>query len=63
MKPLRILAIEDDEVDLMSLKRALREIKLVNPVEHAVDGVEGGVVCSTKMTNPMRAILILFYSI
>ena len=41
MKPLRILAIEDDEVDLMSLKRALREIKLVNPVEHAVDGVEG----------------------
>lgn len=41
MKPVRILAIEDDEVDLMSLKRALREIRLANPIEHAVDGVEG----------------------
>lgn len=40
MKPLTILAVEDDEVDLMSLKRALREIRLVNPLEHAIDGVE-----------------------
>jgi len=40
MKPLTILAVEDDEVDMMSLKRALREIRLVNPIEHAIDGVE-----------------------
>lgn len=40
MKPLTILAVEDDDVDLMSLQRALRSLKLVNPVIRAVDGVE-----------------------
>jgi len=39
MKPLTILAAEDDEVDMMSLKRALRDIGLVNPVVQAIDGV------------------------
>ena len=39
MKPLTILAAEDDEVDMMSLKRALRDIRLVNPIVQAVDGV------------------------
>jgi len=40
MTPLTILAVEDDDVDLMSLQRALREIRLVNPVKRAIDGVE-----------------------
>jgi len=40
MTPLTLLAVEDDDVDLMSLKRALKEIRLVNPVIRAVDGVE-----------------------
>ena len=39
MKPLTILAAEDDDVDMMSLKRALRDIGLVNPVVQAIDGV------------------------
>jgi CheY-like chemotaxis protein len=40
MKPLAILAVEDDDIDLMSLQRALRELRLVNPLVRAVDGVE-----------------------
>lgn len=40
MSPLKILAVEDDDVDLMSLQRSLKKIRLVNPVERAVDGVE-----------------------
>ena len=41
MKPLTILALEDDDVDFMSLQRALRAIRLANPVVRAIDGVEG----------------------
>ena len=40
MKPLTILAVEDDDVDLISLQRALKELRLVNPLVRAVDGVE-----------------------
>lgn len=38
--PITFLAVEDDDVDLMALKRALSEIGLANPVKHVVDGKE-----------------------
>ena len=38
--PVTLLVVEDDEVDLMALKRALKNLKLSNPIIHANDGVE-----------------------
>lgn len=38
-KPL--LLVEDDQVDVMTIKRALKEIHVVNPVAHVENGEEG----------------------
>ena len=36
--PITFLAIEDDDVDMMALRRALSDIGLQNEVHHEVDG-------------------------
>ncbi len=36
----KILIVDDDEVCVMALKRAIKKMKLLNPVEVATDGVE-----------------------
>lgn len=38
---IKLFVIEDDEVDLMGIKRALRDLRITNEVVHARDGVEG----------------------
>jgi CheY-like chemotaxis protein len=39
MKPdTRFLLVEDDEVDAMTVKRALRDLKATNPLDHVTDG-------------------------
>ena len=35
-----ILLVEDDMVDMMSVKRALKDIKVTNPLYHVENGVE-----------------------
>jgi len=35
-----ILLVEDDEIDVMAVKRAFRELKIANPLYEASDGVE-----------------------
>ena len=40
-KMVSILLIEDDDVDAMGIERALRKLKLANPLYRARDGVEG----------------------
>ncbi len=35
-----ILLVEDDTVDAMTVKRALRDLKVANPVTHVTDGEE-----------------------
>jgi len=37
----QILLIDDDEVSIMSIKRALKKLKLVNPIRVARNGIEG----------------------
>ena len=37
---INILLVEDDEVDVKAVKRGLRELKIVNPVMRAADGIE-----------------------
>lgn len=36
-----ILLIEDDDVDAMTVRRALRELNVINPLERAENGEEG----------------------
>lgn len=38
MTPLGILVIEDDDVDMMSVERAFKSLRLCNPLERAKDG-------------------------
>lgn len=40
MTGINILLVEDDEVDVMSVKRAFRELKIANPMTEAKDGIE-----------------------
>lgn len=40
MTSVNILLVEDDEVDMMAVKRAFRELKIANPVTEAKDGIE-----------------------
>ena len=35
-----ILLVEDDSVDAMTVKRAIRDLRLVNPVVHLINGEE-----------------------
>jgi CheY-like chemotaxis protein len=35
-----ILLVEDDEIDVMAVKRAFRELKIANPLFEASDGIE-----------------------
>lgn len=39
-EPVTLLIVEDDTVDLMGIKRALKDLRITNPVRHARDGVE-----------------------
>lgn len=38
---LQILLIEDDKIDVKTIKRALKELKITNPVEVCENGLEG----------------------
>jgi len=40
MAAANILLVEDDEVDVMAVKRAFRDLKLANPLHVARDGLE-----------------------
>lgn len=39
-KPVTILVVEDDDVDVANIKRAFSQLKISNPVEHVKDGIE-----------------------
>ncbi|WP_417310916.1 response regulator [Devosia sp.] len=39
-KPVNILLVEDDDVDAMGIERAIRKMRMANPLIRAVDGVE-----------------------
>ena len=41
LKCINILLIEDDEVDIMTVKRAFKKANILNPVTTATNGLEG----------------------
>ncbi|MCW5748852.1 MAG: two-component system response regulator, partial [Alphaproteobacteria bacterium] len=38
--PVHLLLVEDDDIDAMAVKRALREYRIANPLTLARDGLE-----------------------
>ena len=40
MAEVNILLVEDDQVDVMAVKRALKELKIANPLHRAADGID-----------------------
>lgn len=40
-KPVSILLVEDDDIDAMGVERAVKKMRLANPIYRARDGIEG----------------------
>ncbi len=53
-----ILLIEDDMVDIMTIKRAIRELQIVNPLHVARNGEEGLLYLNKNKTNLPFIILL-----
>lgn len=53
-----ILIVDDDDVDVMGVERALQKLKIANPVVRAHDGVEGLAILRDGM-SVMRPYLVL----
>ncbi len=53
-----ILLVEDDQVDIMTVKRALKKIKVVNPVAEAHNGEEGLDYLRSHLNNKPGIILL-----
>ena len=53
-----ILLVEDDMVDMMSVKRALKDINVTNPLYHVENGVEALEYFRNK-ENPRPTIILL----
>jgi CheY-like chemotaxis protein len=64
MAEVNILLVEDDEVDVMAVKRALRELRIANPFFRAADGIDGlemlrGLNGKKKLPRPYVVLLDL----
>ena len=58
-KSLNILLVEDDQVDVMNVKRAFERNKIANPLFVAGDGIEGlELLRSGKIPRERRLILL-----
>jgi len=62
--PINLLLVEDDEIDIKSIKRSIKELKLINPLTVARDGIEGleylrGENGKTKVESPRVVLLDL----
>jgi CheY-like chemotaxis protein len=56
--PLRILLVEDDEVDVMNVKRAFEKNHIVNPLYVATNGVEALALLRGDMPKDRRLVLL-----
>jgi CheY-like chemotaxis protein len=64
MAEVNILLVEDDDVDVMAVKRALKELRIANPLHRASDGIEAlellrGGNGQKKLTQPVIIMLDL----
>ena len=58
-KQLNILLVEDDQVDVMNVKRAFERNRITNPLHVAADGVEGlATLRNGKFPRDRRLVLL-----
>ena len=57
-KPVTIFVVDDDDIDVMSIERALKKLKNVNPMLRAKDGAEA-LEMLTQKTVPRPYIILL----
>ncbi len=58
-RALNILLVEDDEVDVMTVKRAFVKAKITNPVFVAQNGVEALELLRSQRVPPERRVVLL----
>ncbi|GAB5543177.1 MAG: response regulator [Sandaracinaceae bacterium] len=58
-KQLKILLVEDDEVDVMNVKRAFDKARIQNPVEVAKDGVHALSLLKDPSFSKERLLILL----
>ena len=61
MKPTTFLIIEDDDVDMMSIERSFKKLRLKNPTKRALDGVDAlEILHGSGTQSPLEKPYILF---
>jgi len=60
LKSKPLLLVEDDSVDAMTVKRALKELHVINPLEHVENGEEAlAYLCHAERERPCLILLDL----
>jgi CheY-like chemotaxis protein len=59
MKPLNVVLVEDDEVDVMNVQRAFEKANIDAPVFRAGDGVEALILLRDPNTPAARRLVLL----
>lgn len=57
-RELHILLVDDDEVDVMTVRRALTKARLTNPIHAASDGEEALALLRGGAVGPRRIVLL-----
>ena len=58
-RPINILLVEDDEVDIMNVQRAFRKNKIQNPLFIARNGVEALEMLNNNEIEPLPRIVLM----
>ena len=58
-RSLNILLVDDDEVDVMTVKRAFAKANITNPIYVATNGVEALELLRTEKIPPSRRLILL----
>ena len=57
-RPISILLVDDDDIDAMGVERALKKMKLANPLFRARDGIEGLEMLRAKKVDQPYLLLL-----
>lgn len=57
-RALHILVVDDDDVDVMTVRRALEKARLTNPIHIAADGEEALAILRSGVVGPRRIVLL-----
>ena len=58
-RPVTILVVDDDDVDVLGIERALKKLKIANPIVRAHDGVEALEILRSPEGLPRPYLILL----